>query len=255
MAPMMRGFGTRALWVGGALVLAPGCLSGARNIGAATTPVGTTEVGVSLNALAFERGREQAYLPSPELTFRKGAGENWDWGGRLTLLGLELGTRHRLIEESRWTWSVAPSAGIWYVPVTNNYTEPVNLRLGAQTLLDYRLSRAWTLTGGAIADGRLRGTAHRLSRAVQWREPVARTGRFTGHRVSLEPLLRSASRGGPRVSPGPEGWEPPARRLYRADVPLEPCRPSMTVHAPPGPPGAALVARASTHCMLVTTCV
>lgn len=171
----MRRFGTRALWVGGTLVLAPGCLSGARNIGAATTPVGTTEVGVSLNALAFEHGRDQAYLPSPELSFRKGAGENWDWGGRLTLLGLELGTRHRLIEQPRWTWSVAPSAGIWYVPVTNNYTEPVNLRLGAQTLLDYRLSRAWTLTGAASLTGAFAGPL------------TAFQGRFNGTNLLLSP--------------------------------------------------------------------
>lgn len=171
----MRRFGTRALWVGGTLVLAPGCLSGARNIGAATTPVGTTEVGVSLNALAFEHGRDQAYLPSPELSFRKGAGENWDWGGRLTLLGLELGTRHRLIEQPRWTWSVAPSAGVWYVPVTNNYTEPVNLRLGAQTLLDYRLSRAWTLTGAASLTGAFAGPL------------TAFQGRFNGTNLLLSP--------------------------------------------------------------------
>ncbi|RKH20573.1 hypothetical protein D7Y13_01705 [Corallococcus praedator] len=147
----------RSLWLGGLLLLAPGCLSGARNLGAATTPVGTTEVGVSLNALAFEHGRERAYLPNPELTFRKGAGENWDWGGRLTLLGLELGTRHRLVERSPWTLSLAPSAGVWYVPVTNNSTEPVNLRLGGQALVDYRLSPAWTLTGGASLMGAFAG--------------------------------------------------------------------------------------------------
>ncbi|NOK32914.1 hypothetical protein D7W79_36035 [Corallococcus exercitus] len=157
MAVMTPRHGMRTLWMGALLLLAPGCLSGARNLGAATTPVGTTEVGVSVNTLAFERGRERAYLPNPELTFRKGAGENWDWGGRLTLLGLELGTRHRLVERSPWTLSVAPSAGVWYVPVTNNSTEPVNLRLGAQTLVDYRLNRTWTLTGGASLMGGFAG--------------------------------------------------------------------------------------------------
>ncbi|MFP2907164.1 hypothetical protein ACLESD_19365 [Pyxidicoccus sp. 3LFB2] len=165
----------RGLWVGGILLVAPGCLSGAHNLGAATTPVGTTEVGVSLNALAYEHGRERGYVPSPELTFRKGAGESWDWGGRLCLLGLELGTRHRLVERSAWTWSLAPSAGVWYVPVTNNSTEPVTLRLGAKALLDYRLGRVWTVTGGASLMGAFAGPL------------TAFQGRFNGTHLLASP--------------------------------------------------------------------
>lgn len=185
-----------ALGVGGLLLLAPGCLSGAQNLGAATTPVGTTEVGVSVNAIAFEHGRERAYLPNPELTFRKGAGENWDWGGRLTLLGLELGTRHRLVEHSSWTWSVAPSAGVWYVPVTNNSTEPVNLRLGAKTLLDYRLNRRWTLTGGASLAGAFAGPLTVFQGRSSGTHLLAAPGGSLGVAFRLSPTLELRAEGG-----------------------------------------------------------
>ncbi len=187
---------TRGLWVSGLLLFASGCLSGAQNLGAATTPEGTTEVGVSLNALAYEHGRERGYLPSPELTFRKGVGEGWDWGGRLSLLGLELGTRHRIVERSAWTWSLAPSAGVWYVPVTNNSTEPVNLRLGAKTLLDYRLGRAWTLTGGASLMGAFAGPLTAFQGRFNGAHLLASPGGSLGVAFRLRPTLELRAEGG-----------------------------------------------------------
>ncbi|WXH27541.1 hypothetical protein WA016_01465 [Myxococcus stipitatus] len=192
----MSRLATRALWVSGILLWAPGCLSGARNLGAATTPVGTTEVGVSVNTIAFEHGRQKAYLPNPELHFRKGAGENWDWGGRLTLLGLELGTRHRLLESPAWTLSLAPSAGIWYVPVTNNTTEPVNLRLGAQALLDWRVSRRWTLTGGASLAGAFAGPLTAFQGRFNGSHLLAAPGGSLGIAFRLNPSLELRAEGG-----------------------------------------------------------
>ncbi|NPC72487.1 hypothetical protein HPP05_22280 [Corallococcus exiguus] len=186
----------RALWMGALLLCAPGCLSGARNLGAATTPVGTTEVGVSVNTIAFERGRERAYLPNPELTFRKGAGENWDWGGRLSLLGLELGTRHRLMERSPWTVSVAPSAGVWYVPITNNGTEPVNFRLGGQTLVDYRLNARWTLTGGASLMGAFAGPLTVFQGRLGGSHLMVAPGGSLGVAYRLNPSLELRAEGG-----------------------------------------------------------
>lgn len=186
----------KTLGAGALLLVAPGCMSGARNLGAATTPVGTTEVGVSVNTLAFERGRERAYLPNPELTFRKGAGENWDWGGRLTLLGLELGTRHRLVDHSPWTLSLAPSAGVWYVPVTNNSTEPVNFRLGAQALVDYRLGRRWTLTGGASLMGGLAGPLTVFQGRFNGASVLVSPGGSLGVAYRLSPSLELRAEGG-----------------------------------------------------------
>ncbi|WP_240359514.1 hypothetical protein [Pyxidicoccus trucidator] len=158
--------------------------------------MGTTEVGVSLNALAYEHGRERGYLPSPELTFRKGVSENLDWGGRLCLLGLELGTRHRLVERSSWTWSLAPSAGVWYVPVTNNSTEPVNFRLGAKTLLDYRLSRAWTVTGGASLMGAFAGPLTTFQGRFNGSHLLALPGGSLGVAFRLRPSLELRAEGG-----------------------------------------------------------
>ncbi|RKH72462.1 hypothetical protein D7X96_05110 [Corallococcus interemptor] len=186
----------RTLAVGALLLVGPGCLSGARNLGAATTPVGTTEVGVSVNTIAFERGRERAYLPNPELTFRKGAGDNWDWGGRLTLLGLELGTRHRLVERSPWTVSVAPSAGVGYVPITNNTTEPFNFRLGAQTLVDYRLNPRWTLTGGASLMGTFAGPLTVFQGRFNGAHLMFAPGGSLGVAYRLSPSLELRAEGG-----------------------------------------------------------
>jgi hypothetical protein len=196
MASMTSRSALKALGLSGMLLCAPGCLSGARNLGAATTPLGTTEVGVSVNALAFEHGRERAYLPNPELTFRKGAGENWDWGGRLTLLGLELGTRHRLVDRSPWTVSLAPSAGAWYVPVTNNSTEPVNFQLGALGLVDYRLGRVVTLTGGASMSGAFAGPLTVLRGHFAGSSLLAVPGGSLGVALRLKPNLELRAEGG-----------------------------------------------------------
>ena len=186
----------RALCLGGMLLCTPGCLSGPRNLGAATTPVGTTDIGVTVNGIAFEHGRERAYLPNPELTFRKGAGDNWDWGGRLTLLGLELGTRHRLLDTASWTLAVAPSAGLWYVPVTNNYVEPVNFRLGAQALLDYRIHPRWTLTGGASLMGAVAGPLTAFQGRFSGTNLLAAPGGSLGVAYRLSPSLEIRAEGG-----------------------------------------------------------
>jgi hypothetical protein len=196
MASLMSRSLPRALGLGGLLLLVPGCLSGARNLGAATTPAGTTDVGVTVNTIAFERGRERAYLPNPELTFRKGMGDNWDFGGRLTLLGLELGTRHRLLERRSWTVSVAPSAGVWYVPVTNNTTEPVNFQLGGQALVDYRFHPKWTLTGGASLMGGFAGPLTVFQGRLAGSDLLATPGGSLGIAYRLGPSLEIRAEGG-----------------------------------------------------------
>jgi hypothetical protein len=123
-----------------------GCLSGAMQLGATPTPRGATEWGVSVNGLLHERGRRLALLPSPELSWRHGRDEDSDFGVRAYLLGLEAGTRHRLLVTPRFTLGAAPSFELAYTPVTNNTTELLHARLHGSLLGDWRVAPRWCLS-------------------------------------------------------------------------------------------------------------
>lgn len=123
-----------------------GCLSGAMQLGAAPTPRGATEWGLSVNGLLYERGRQHALLPSPELSWRHGRDEDSDFGVRAYLLGLEAGTRHRLLTTPRFTLAAAPSFELAYTPVTNNTTELLHARVHGSLLGDWRVASRWCLS-------------------------------------------------------------------------------------------------------------
>jgi hypothetical protein len=125
-----------------------GCLSGAMQLGAAPTPPGTTEWGVAVNGLLYERGRQYALLPSPELSWRRGRDEDSDFGVRAYLLGLEAGTRHRVLATQRLTLGAMPSVELAYTPVTNNTTEILHARLHGTLVADWRLASRWCVSLG-----------------------------------------------------------------------------------------------------------
>ena len=144
----------------------PGCLSAASHLGAAPTPPGRRSWGVALDGVVFERGRELRVLPSVQLMGRRGMGEDWDAGFRAYLLGLEVGTRHRLLSRGRLTLGAQPSLELAYVPVTNNSVELLHARVRGALVADWRLAPDWTLTlgtrlafGGAAPPTWLRGYA------------------------------------------------------------------------------------------------
>lgn len=131
-----------------------GCLSSAMQLGAAPTPRDTTEWGLSVNGLLYERGRQHALLPSPELSWRRGRDEDSDFGIRAYLLGLEAGTRHRLLATPRFTLGAMPSFELAYTPITNNTTELLHARLHGSLLGDWRLATRWRLLlGGRLTFG------------------------------------------------------------------------------------------------------
>ncbi len=142
----------------------PGCLSAASHLGAAPTPPGSAAWGLALDGVVFERGRKLRVLPSLQLTGRRGMGEDWDAGFRAYLLGLEVGTRHRLLSRGRLTLGAQPSLELAYTPVTTNSVELLHARLRGALMADWRLAPDWTLTlgtrlafGGAAPPTYLRG--------------------------------------------------------------------------------------------------
>jgi hypothetical protein len=113
------------------------------------TPRGTSAWGVALDGLVYERGRKHVVLPALQLSWRRGVGEDWDWGLRVYAAGLEAGTRHRLLSRGRLTLAALPSLELAYVPVTNNTVELLHARLRGALLADWRLAPRWTMTLGA----------------------------------------------------------------------------------------------------------
>jgi hypothetical protein len=129
-----------------------GCLSGAMQLRATPTPQDTTEWGVSLNGFLYERGRQYALLPSPELSWRRGRDEDSDFGIRAYLLGIEAGTRHRMLATQRLTLGAMPSIELAYTPITNNTTEILHARLHGSLVADWRVAPRWCLSlGGRLS--------------------------------------------------------------------------------------------------------
>lgn len=149
MAPLNLGATLRVSLLLLCCLLGAGCLSTASHLGAAPTPPGQQAWGLALDGLVFERGREAAVLPSFQLTGRHGMEGGWDVGLRAYLLGLEVGTRHRLLAHGRLTLGAQPSLELAYTPVTNNSVELLHARVRGALVADLRLSNAWTLTLGA----------------------------------------------------------------------------------------------------------
>jgi hypothetical protein len=127
----------------------PGCLSAASHLGAAPTPLGSKTWGIALDGLLFERGRSSFVLPALQLSGRKGMGEDWDAGFRAYALGLEVGTRHRLLSRGRLTLGAMPSLELAFTPVTNNTVELLHGRVRGALVADWRFAPDWTLTLGA----------------------------------------------------------------------------------------------------------
>ena len=160
MAPLSGRSALLLLSLGGST----GCLSAASHLGAAPTPPGQAAWGIALDGLVYERGRDTFVLPALQLTGRRGVEEGWDVGFRAYALGLEVGTRHRLLARGALTLGALPSVELAYTPVTNNGVELLHARLRGALMADWRLAPDWTLTlgtrlafGGAAPPTYLRG--------------------------------------------------------------------------------------------------
>jgi hypothetical protein len=121
---------TRAARLGrGLLVLAlGGCASYSNRLGAAPLHPGAGELGLALDALVVERGRDYIVLPQPELTYRRGIRDGMDVGGKVHLIGVEGGVRLGLVDRGRFAVGGAAGLALGFEPITNNTTDLVYAR-------------------------------------------------------------------------------------------------------------------------------
>jgi hypothetical protein len=102
---------------------AGGCASYSSRTAATTLEPGAREVGVALDVLVVERGREHVPLPLPEISYRRGVRPGLDIGGKLHLTGAEGSVRVALAERGRLRLAALAGLALGYEPVTNNTTD------------------------------------------------------------------------------------------------------------------------------------
>ncbi len=117
---------------------AGGCASYSNRLSATPLPPGTGEIGVGLDALVVERGREPVALPLPQLSYRRGLRPGIDIGGAAHLAGAEASVRLALLERARVALAWAGGLALGFEPVTNNTTDVVYARAVPRVIAELR---------------------------------------------------------------------------------------------------------------------
>lgn len=105
-----------------------GCASYSSRLDATPLPPGAGELGVGLDVLLVERGRDYVPLPVPDLTYRRGVRPGVDVGGKVHLTGAQAGARFAIARRDRLAVAWAADLALGYEPVTNNTTDLVYAR-------------------------------------------------------------------------------------------------------------------------------
>ncbi len=119
-------------------VAASGCASHASRLSATPLPPGAGEIGVALDALVVERGRDPVVLPLPQLSYRRGVRPGIDVGGAAHLTGAEVSVRLALRERARVALAWAGGLALGFEPVTNNTTDVVYARALPRLIAELR---------------------------------------------------------------------------------------------------------------------
>ena len=114
----------------GALLLLAmsGCTSYSSRLDATPLPPGAGELGLALDVLVVERGRDYIALPLPEFSYRRGLRTGIDLGGKAHLTGAEASARFALVDRGRVALAWAAGLALGYEPITNNTTDLVYAR-------------------------------------------------------------------------------------------------------------------------------
>lgn len=117
---------------------ATGCASHASRLSATPLPPGTGELGVALDALVVERGRDPIALPLPQMSYRRGLRPGIDIGGAAHLAGIEASVRLALLERDRVALAWAGGLALGFEPVTNNTTDVLYARALPRLIAELR---------------------------------------------------------------------------------------------------------------------
>jgi len=123
-------------------VAAAGCTSYSTRMDATPVAPGEREVGLAVDLLVVERGRDPIALPSPELSVQRGLRPGVDLVGKLHLTGAELSTRFALrgAAGARLRLAAAGGLALGYQPVSNNTTDLVYARAIPRLIVEYQLA-------------------------------------------------------------------------------------------------------------------
>jgi hypothetical protein len=119
-------------------VAAAGCTSYSNRLAATPLAEGTGEIGVAVDALVVERGREYIALPLPELSYRRGLRPGIDIGGTAHLAGSEASIRFALLDRGRVALAWAGGLALGFEPITNNTTDVVYARATPRLVAEMR---------------------------------------------------------------------------------------------------------------------
>ena len=111
------------------ILLAGGCASYSSRMAATPLEPGGRELGLALDALVVERGRDHMPLPLPEISYRRGLRPGVDIGGKLHLVGGEASLRFALADRGPLALAAVAGLAVGYEPVTNNTTDLLYLRV------------------------------------------------------------------------------------------------------------------------------
>ena len=202
------------------LVAMTGCASYSSRLDATPLPAGAGELGVGLDVLLVERGRDYIPLPVPDFTYRRGVRPGVDVGGKAHLTGAQAGVRFAIARRDRLAVAWAADLALGYEPITNNTTDLVYARALPRLVGELRGrggSPTWiaaaapslTFTGPATMFRGIAGAARFIARpgaALGARWPLDH-GRSLWLEVTAQPAyafgdgwLRSAYQGGAAVT-------------------------------------------------------
>lgn len=123
------------------LLAMSGCASYSNRLGATPLGPGASELGLAVDMLVVERGRDYIALPLPEVTYRRGARAGVDVGGTAHLAGAEVNARFALADRGRLALAWAAGLALGFEPVTNNTTDLVYARAVPRLVAELRPSR------------------------------------------------------------------------------------------------------------------
>lgn len=125
-----------------------GCAGWGSYLDPQPTPAGRSEVSVQLEGAATRRGTGYFVLPNVALGFRRGLGDGWDLGGRVSALGLAGDMRIALRRAGSFVVSLVPQAGVSWVPLTNDDEGTVRVDVRAGAVAAWRMSQTFSLLFG-----------------------------------------------------------------------------------------------------------
>ena len=127
-----------------------GCASQVFGLSATPVKKSTTEVGVGLSGLSYERGRRRVVVPVPDVAVRRGLGGGWDIGGRFSLASLEVSARGALPTIGGARLAISPALRFGYHPATNNFTDLLSAQFSTRLISQFRVRPGLDATISAI---------------------------------------------------------------------------------------------------------